>query len=89
MFALLAKVAKFVLILSHNNADEERIFSLIRKNKTAFRANLLLETTLPNTIHCKVNCFSHTKCYQYSPPVHVFRNAKQVTWSYNKEYSTT
>ena len=41
-FGLLSKV-----LLPHSNADEERIFILVRKNKTAFRANLSLETTLP------------------------------------------
>ena len=33
-------VAKTVLILPHSNAGEERVVSLIRKNKTAFRQHL-------------------------------------------------
>ena len=80
VFALLAKVAKLVLVLPHSTADEERIFSLVRKNKTAFRSNLSLDTTLPNILHCKVNCFSHTKCYEFSPSPHVLKNAKHATW---------
>ena len=87
MFGLLAKVAKLVLILPHSNADEECVFSLVRKNKTAFRANLSLETTLPSILHCKVNAFSHLKCYEYSPSHCVLQKAKQATWQYNKEHS--
>ena len=86
-FGLLAKVAKLVLILPHSNADEERVFSPVRKNKTAFRANLSLETTLPSILHCKVNAFSHMKCYEYRPSSQVLQNAKHATWEYNKEHS--
>ena len=39
-FGLLASVAKLVSIFPHSNAAEERVFSLVRKNKTAFRANV-------------------------------------------------
>lgn len=85
-FGLLANVAKLVLILPHSNADEERVFSMVRKNKTAFCANLSLDTTLPSILHCKVNCFSHIKCYEYHPPPRVLQNAKHATWQYNKEH---
>ena len=63
LFAQLAKVAKLVLVLPHSNADEERIISLVRKNKTAFRSNLSLDTTLPNILHCKVNPFAGARNY--------------------------
>ena len=36
-FHRLARVAKLVLILPHSNASEERVFSMITKNKTTFR----------------------------------------------------
>ena len=67
MFAKLAKVAKLVLVLPHSNADEERIFSLVRKNKTALQSNLSFDTTFPNILHCKVNYFCRTKCYDFCP----------------------
>lgn len=41
-FDLLFKVASAVLTIPHSNAGEERIFSLINKNKTAARNSLLL-----------------------------------------------
>ena len=45
-FETLAKVADFVLVLSHSNAGEERVFSLIRLNKTSYRSCLSLDGTL-------------------------------------------
>ena len=39
-FQHLSKVAQLVLVLPHSNAEEERAFSLVRKNKTCFRGNL-------------------------------------------------
>ena len=86
MFAQLAKVAKLVLVLPHSNADEERIFSLVRKNKTSFRSNLSLDTTLPSILHCKVNGFSRTKCYEFSPSPSLLKDAKSATWQYNKKH---
>ncbi|XP_077422813.1 uncharacterized protein LOC144052536 [Vanacampus margaritifer] len=39
-FGALFKVAKSVLVIYHSNADCERIFSHVNKNKTEFRASL-------------------------------------------------
>ncbi len=39
MFQKLAQVALLVLTLPHSNAEEERVFSLVTKNKTKFRPN--------------------------------------------------
>ena len=88
-FGLMAKVAKLVLILPHSNADEERVFSIVRKNKTACRANLSLATTLPSILQCKLNALSHMKCYEYNPTHQVLRNAKQATWQYNREHANS
>lgn len=37
-FNLLFEVVKYILLLPHSNAGEERIFSTVTKNKTKFRA---------------------------------------------------
>ena len=87
-FGLLAPIAKLVLTLPHSNADEERVFSIVRKNKTIFRPNLSLDTTLPSILQCKVNGFSHTKCFQFEPSHDVLQHAKPATWQYNKEHSS-
>ena len=44
----LLKISKVVLVISHSNSDEERVFLLIRKNKTPFRPNLSLDKTHSN-----------------------------------------
>ena len=50
----LSKVAKLILVIPHSNAAGERIFSIIRKNKTSFRPNLDPKGTLSSilTIKC-------------------------------------
>ena len=87
-FGLLAPIAKLVLTLPHSNADEERVFSLVRKNKTVFRPNLSLDTTLPSILQCKVNGFSHMNCFNFEPSRDLLQQAKQATWQYNKEHSS-
>lgn len=49
-FNLLFEVVKYILLLPHSNAEEERIFSMVAKNKTKFRARLSNETTLPSIL---------------------------------------
>ena len=46
-FKKLCRIAKLVLVIPHSNADEERVFSMVRKNKTPFHPSLSLEKTLP------------------------------------------
>ena len=47
-FKFLSEVARVVLV--HSNASSERIFSLIRKNKTVFRLSLSTERTLGSVL---------------------------------------
>ena len=35
-FGRLSAVAMLTLVIPHSNAEEERVFSMVRKNKTAF-----------------------------------------------------
>ena len=51
----LANIALFLLTIPHSNAGEERIFSIIGKNKTKFRSNLDNETSLNSIILIKIN----------------------------------
>ena len=44
-FPNLAKIAQLILVLPHSNAGEERIFSMVRLNKT-YRSRLSLDGTL-------------------------------------------
>lgn len=52
-YSLLVNVSKLVLTLPHSNADEERIFSLVKMNKTDFRSALSLDGSLASILTLK------------------------------------
>ncbi len=54
-FGLLFRVAKVVMTIPHSNAGEERIFSLINKNKTPSRSSLKIGGTLSSLIFVKTH----------------------------------
>ena len=51
----LSKVALAVLTIPYSNAGEQRMFSMIRKNKTDFRSNLDLRRSLSSIMTIKMN----------------------------------
>ena len=53
-FKHLTKVAEAVLVIPHSNAEEERLFSIVRKNKTDSRSSLSLDGTLSNILAMKL-----------------------------------
>ena len=81
-FQHLSKVGQLVLVLPHSNAEEERAFSLVRKNKTCFRGNLDINRTLSAIMTIKMN--SPEPCFQYKPSDEVVKNSKKVTRQFNK-----
>ena len=62
--------AKLVLVPPHSNAGEERVFSIIRKNKTPFRPNLGIDKTL-----LTIKLATQEPCHKYEPPARVIENA--------------
>ena len=48
------RVVQLVVILPHTNAQEERVFSTISKNKTKFRPYLQLDGILSSIISVKL-----------------------------------
>ena len=76
-FNLLFDVVKYILLLPHSNAEEERIFSMVAKNKTKFRASLSNKMSLPSILSCKVNCFNHTDCFQFQLSKWLLEKAKK------------
>ena len=54
LFPRLWKVVRLILTIPHSNAEEERVFSIIRKNKTCFRARLDPEETLASIVTVKL-----------------------------------
>lgn len=85
-FGLLFEVVKLLLVLPHSNAEEERIFTHIAKNKTKFRASLSLSNTLSSIVACKTNYFNKSECYNYSPSMTTLKRAKQAASTYNADH---
>lgn len=82
-FDQLFKVAASVLTIPHSNASEERIFSLINKNKTSSRSSLALEGTLSSIIAVKTHI---TDPLDWKPSEDLLRNAKKATVEYNRQH---
>ena len=86
-FQGLSKIAKLVLILTRSNASEERVFSLIRKNKTTFRPSLGLDGTLSSIFTTKMAI--EEPCIKFEPSKALLETAKKATLEYNKAHSST
>jgi hypothetical protein len=84
-FDLLFKVANVVLTIPHSNAGEERVFSLINKNKTSSRSSLGLDGTLSSLITVKTHIEEPMK---WQPSEELIKKAKQATLSYNQEHKS-
>ena len=87
-FHNLSKLVKVILVIIHSNAEEESLFSRVRKNLTAQRASLSLDGTLSSIISFQLNRKRGETCYQYQPSESVISKSKKVTWEYNKEHSS-
>ena len=77
LFKKLANVALLVLTLPHSNTQEERVFSMVTKNKTKFRPSLELYGTLSNILTIKLA--EADPCYAFEPPQEVLDAAKKAT----------
>ena len=78
-------MAQLVLTLPHSNAEEERVFSLINKNKTKFRPNLSLDGTLSSIVTVKLA--NPEPSAKFEPPPDVVQTAKKTTMEYNRAHS--
>ena len=87
-FHNLFRLVKVILVIIHSNAEEESLFSRVRKNLTAQRASLSLDGTLSSIISFQLNRTQGETCYQYQPSESVISRSKKVTWEYNKEHSS-
>ena len=85
-FSKLLEVVKTVLMIPNSNASEERVFSLVRKNKTPFRPSLAVEGTLSSIIGIKLGI--DDPCEKFEPTKQVLKDAKKATWEYNKAHSS-
>jgi hypothetical protein len=86
----LSKVILSVLTIPHSNAAEERVFSMIRKNKTSdFRSNLDLETSLSAIMTIKMNKpTSLIPCHKFKPSTELLKKCKTVCREYSRAHSS-
>ena len=78
-FQRLVRVAKLVLTMPHSNAAEERVFSMIRKNKTPFRPNLDPSETLGSIITIKMELEQRDPSRKFVFPPQLLSAAKSAT----------
>jgi hypothetical protein len=83
-FPSLSAIARLVLTLPHSNAGEERVFSLVRLNKTPYRSCLGIDGTLSSILTVKMNDIE--PCYNYEPTQEMLEKSKKATWEYNKQH---
>ena len=85
-FKLLPEVASLVLVLPHSNAGLERLFSVVRKNKTDVRSSLKLDGTLSSILTTKTyNPESLNLRYKWRPDKDLLDLSKKATIAYNNE----
>lgn len=80
-FKRIARAMSFILSIPHSNAECERVFSIIKKQKTEFRSSLSNET-LENLLIMKCNLKS--KCYEHEFDESFLSKAKSCTYKKNK-----
>ena len=87
-FPFLSSVALCVLTIPHSNAAEERVFSMIKKNKTTFRSSLDLKTSLNSIMIIKMNTPEDlVPCYRTKLPIELLKKCKTACKDYNKQLS--
>ena len=87
----LVDIALFLLTIPHSNAAEERIFSMITKNKTKFRSSLNNNRSLNSIMRIKMNKPESFKpCCQWKFSEELMRKScmgKKACMRYNAEHS--
>ena len=78
LFKRLFKVAKLILVLPHSNAGKERVFSMVRKNKTPFRSSLSMDGTLSSILTVKL---ADVDAVQFKPTNELLKKAKRASGS--------
>ena len=80
-FESLSRVAQLVLVIPHSNAGEERVFSLIKQNRTPCRSSLNSNGTLSSMIQIKLA--NTDSCIEWEPSKDLLKAAKSATKQYN------
>ena len=85
----LSKVALAVLTIPHSNTGEERVFSVIGKNKTDFHSNLDLRRFLSLIMTIKMNKPANfLPCHRFKPSNSLLTKCKEACREYNRAHAT-
>lgn len=82
-FPMLGKVLPALIYLPHNNADSERVFSMVRKIHTEARSSMTPDT-LTAFLQIKLN--SDACCHDFKVTASMMDKAKSCTEGYNKAH---
>ena len=86
-FKHLPLVAEIVLIIPHSNSGQERLFSIVRKNKTDSRSSLKLDGSLSSILAMKCqNPESVTPCFKWRPEEEILQKSSRSTYTYNQKH---
>ena len=86
-FKYLPLLAEIVLVIPHSNAGQERLFSIVRKNKTDSRSSLKLDGSLSSILAVKChNPEAVTPCYKWQPNDDLLQKSKRATKVYNDKH---
>ena len=81
-FSNLFKLAMLILCIPHRNAGEERVFNLIKLNKTPTRSCLDPNGTLSSIVTIKLA--NGDSCFSWEPPKNVLKASKSAATKYNE-----
>ena len=81
-----SKLARLVLVIPHSNAGEERVFNLIKQNRTPTRSSLSTNGTLSSILQVKLA--NGDSCIKWNPPEDLLKSAKKATKTYNDAHKT-
>ena len=81
LFPRLWKVVRLILTIPYSNAEEQRVFSIVRKNKTCYRPRLDPEETLASIVAVKLAMESES-VETFNIPQEVLTAAKSATYTY-------
>ena len=72
-FENLFKLTRVVLCIVHSNAEEESLFSRVKKNLMPQRASLSLDGSLSSIMSFQLNREKNEPCYKYNPSQNVLK----------------
>ena len=84
-YNLLFKVAEMIMTIPHSSAAEERMFSIINKNKTSSQGSLSLEGALSAIMIVKTHIYDPLA---WKPLQDVLMKAKKARMEYNRGHAT-